>query len=111
MSKATMAICTFWDNAVFFTHANISFINRPKSLWWNKTVVSQSMINWRARADLFAFCAALVEHIIARRKRDSLQKKALASGPNAQDASDASSALAAAEAKCHETRYPLVKYC
>lgn len=105
MQWATFSVFIFWDNMCFLTNKSVGVIDLPKSLWFNPEVARQTMINWRARSDLFAFCAGLSDFLLARRKLASLKKKLplLVAGEDG-------AALAAAEAKARETRYPVVKY-
>jgi len=104
------AVFSFWDNMVFLTHPSVGIINRPKSLWWNSSVVRQTSINWRARSDIFAFIGAFLDFLLARQKRDAVRKKVLALPTSTAEADDASSTLDAAETKCRETIYQLVRY-
>lgn len=107
---ALFAIFIFWDNMTFLTHPSVGMIDQPKSLWFNHAAVRQTMINSRARSDLFAFAAALLDHILAGRKRNRAKEKSRSLPAGDSGALDASSALATAEAKYRESRYPLVKY-
>lgn len=105
---ATFSYSIFWDNMVFLTNPAVGVINQPKSLWFSANAVKEKMVNWRSRSDMLALCAALLEHMQARKKRDACKSKVLAL-PLADGDAD-TKALAAAEAKCHETLYPMAKY-